>query len=83
MPHLKAPDLMPHLRAPAHLPGTPYRATTPLPPNIATPLPLYSPAMSRRASDTQQQLDEEKEVETVQFKLVEDIRLVTIPVTQG
>lgn len=35
--------------------------------------------MSRRASDTQQ--DGEKELETVQFKLVEDIRLVTIPVT--
>ena len=70
---------MPHLRAPAHLPGTPCRATTPLPPNIATPplVPIYSPAMSRRASDTQQQ-DEQA---TVQFKLVEDIRLVTIPVT--
>ena len=71
---------MPHLRAPAHLPGASYRATTPLPTNIPTSLSLYSPEMSRRASEMQQQ-GEEKEMETVQFKLVEDIRLVTIPVT--
>ena len=62
-----APPSLPHLRAPAHLEGS----CTPLPP-YTPQLPRSPPALEEQATATQ---------DTVHFKLVEDLKLVTIPVT--
>ena len=83
---LQPPSLL-NLRGPAHFPGP--SLTTSLPTSLTTtslttPLPPYSsPQDSRRPSllppPDQEQVTKREEV--VQFKLVEDLSLVTIPVT--